>query len=160
MNYKITDDSGSVPHGSIIPDQQKTNPCRQWPEPLDIHPFVRRFSDREGLFMNHEIEYLKDNCENYPKDPRSVDKFKEMVDDIDLDEISEKLNGHGDDSTKFGDWNNSSREIAINNPFREERGNLHREPGMYESEDNMTGMFEIEEELDRLEELERIMKRF
>lgn len=135
-------------HGRTVASPSKPKfDIHQWPEPSDIHPFVSQFSDKEDLFANHEIEYLKNNCEHYPKDFYDSDKFQEIMDEIDLDEIREKTK---DKLDKYDDWTNDS--IKTKNPFRKEWQKLYGsdvDPGMYEKEDKI-GMFGREEEIERL----------
>lgn len=123
--------------------------------------FVERFFDHKDLFTDHEVEYLKNNCEYYPGElfPKEyVRDFGGMADEIDIDDILEKMDESDDN---FDDWTGGFREID-DNPFRkdwdEDREYSGTKSGMYEPEDELIGMFETEEQLDRLEELERIMK--
>jgi hypothetical protein len=110
---------------------------RQWTKTSPFHHFVQDFFDQKDLFASHEIEYLKNNCESYPKtDYEDLNGFRDLIDQIDLDDIREKTKEKLD---KTDDW--PSRKTK-ENPFE-----IWDSFGMYEKQDGV-GMFGSEEDVE------------
>ena len=106
---------------------------------FSIHWFVEKFLDHEHLFVSHEIEYLKNNCEDYPKtEHQELNEFQELIDQIDFDKIREKTKEKLD---KTDDWTSRKRKIT-DNPFE-----FWDPSGMYEKQDGV-GMFGSEEDME------------
>lgn len=99
-----------------------------------FHPFVQKFFEHEDIFVNHEIEYIKNNCENYPK---YLGKYGETS----VQELMEDIKSYHKETEK-------QREIEkVKWEWSGTRGGMFEEP-------NKGGMFEFEEELDRIDQFD------